>query len=119
MPKCKLWSSIHQRRLAIRQRRFPARVDDDGKTLNLWGFWFDPSRQGSLLGGACDGVPRPGLFSNIAARDGDLAVWLMNWFGGGAEHLREPMEKSRTAPVNNTARGGRKSLMVCLFWCES
>jgi len=52
------------------------------------------------------------VYSVICGEDGDLAVWLMNWL---ANILREPMEKSRTAPVIIGPEGAGKSLMVAYF----
>lgn len=110
VPKGVLWLRSARRR-SYASVDFVPGAEDDGRVLNLWGGWaIEPSEQAYRDGG-CDGFLDL-LFDVICGGDGDLAVWLMNWF---ANIVHEPMRKSMTAPVLIGPEGAGKSLMVGYF----
>lgn len=110
VPKGRLWLASPRRR-TYDDVDFRPGEEDDGKTLNLWGGWaIQPSRE-AYEAGKCDRFLDL-VFEVICGNDEDLAIWLMNWM---ANIVREPMNKSMTAPVIIGKEGAGKSLMVGYF----
>ena len=110
VPKGIMWLKSPRRR-SYEQVDFRPGEEDDGHTLNLWGGWtMQPDKEAYEAGG-CDGFLEL-VYSIICGEDGELAVWLMNWM---ANIVKEPMQKSMTAPVIIGKEGAGKSLMVAYF----
>lgn len=110
VPKAALWLKSPRRR-SYESVDFRPGAEDDGHTLNLWGGWAIEPDKAAYEAGACDQFLDL-VYSVICGEDGDLAIWLMNWL---ANVLREPMQKSMTAPVLIGKEGAGKSLMVAYF----
>lgn len=104
VPKCKLW-------LANPRRRSYNSVDflpgvEDADVLNLWTGWAIKPQEGK-----CDAWFD--LVHNvICGGDDTLFRWLLHWF---ANIVREPRDKSLTAPVIIGVEGAGKSLMLEYF----
>lgn len=110
VPKAQLWLKSPRRRSYDNVDFLPGQ-DSDGTILNLWGGWSIQPDKAAYETGGCDGFLDL-VYSVICGEDGDLAIWLMNWL---ANIVREPMLKSRTAPVIIGPEGAGKSLMVAYF----
>lgn len=110
VPKAALWLKSPRRR-SYESVDFRPGSEDDGHTLNLWGGWAIEPDKAAYEAGACDQFFDL-VYSVICGEDGDLAIWLMNWL---ANVIREPMQKSMTAPVLIGKEGAGKSLMVAYF----
>lgn len=84
---------------------------EDGKLLNLWAGWGVVPDAQPDYDDRCEGFLDL-IFEVICGGDSELARWLMNWF---ANIVREPMNKSLTAPVITGPEGAGKSVMVSYF----
>lgn len=105
--KSRLW-------LASPRRRQYRNVDfmpgaEDTQFLNLWTGWNVPPAE--TYKGGCDGWLD--LVRNVICGGDDvLYTWLLHWL---ANILREPTEKSLTAPVIIGVEGAGKSLALAFF----
>lgn len=82
-------------------------VVDHPTVLNLWTSWArlpDPDASCAAWLALLRDV--------ICGKDEELTLWMLNWF---ANILREPMNKSMTAPVIIGRQGAGKSLLVTYF----
>lgn len=108
--KGQLWLKSPRRR-SYDSVDFRPGEEDDGKTLNLWGGWMVQPDKVAYEAGGCDGFLDL-VYSVICGEDEELSIWLINWL---ANIVREPMDKSMTAPVIIGPEGAGKSLMVSYF----
>lgn len=108
--KAAMWLKSPRRR-QYEQVDFRPGVEDDGHTLNLWGGWAIQPDKVAYEAGGCDNFLDL-VYSVICGDDEDLTIWLMNWL---ANIIREPTNKSMTAPVIIGPEGAGKSLMVAYF----
>lgn len=102
--KSRLW-------LASPRRRQYRSVDftpggDDPASLNLWTGWAVQPRKGS-----CDAWLEL-LRTVICGGDDSLFAWMLHWF---ANIIREPADKSLTAPVIIGNEGAGKSALIGYF----
>lgn len=107
-PKSKgaIWLA-HPRRRSYRSIDFMPGRDDEAGVLNLWTGWgVEPSPEGS-----CEHWLRL-LREVICGGDEVLSNWLIHWF---ANIVREPEDKSLTAPVLIGPEGAGKTLLVHYF----
>jgi len=106
IPKTKIWLASARRRTYWDVDFLPGEEDTNG-VLNLWTGWpVQPSHQGS-----CSEWLRL-LHDNICGGDPELGRWLLHWF---CQIIREPREKSLTAPVLISRPGVGKSLLIGYF----
>lgn len=105
VPKAKLWLANPRRRTYRSLDFVPGAQETD--FLNLWTGWaVPPDAEGS-----CDAWIEL-LQDVICGGDGDLYDWMCHWF---ANILREPQDKSLTAPVIIGIEGAGKSLLLNYF----
>lgn len=107
VPKGRLWLASPRRREYASIDFMPGE-DDTGSVLNMWTGWpVEPQA------GDCSAWLE--LLRGVVCGDGDvLYSWMLHWF---ANMLREPMEKSMTAPVLIGVEGAGKSLLLRYFGC--
>lgn len=104
--KGRLWLASNRRR-SYSSIDFLPGDDESARTLNLWSGWgTQPSDAGS-----CEAFLEL-LRDVICNKDEELYRWMLHWF---AHIVREPMQKSLTAPVIIGVEGAGKSLMVAYF----
>ncbi len=105
IPKSKLWLA-NPRRRAYRGADFMPGVEESGAILNLWTGWAVPPAEGT-----CDAWLEL-LADVICGGDAGLTSWMLHWF---ANIVREPRDKSLTAPVIVGVEGAGKSLLLGYF----
>lgn len=110
VPKAQLWLKSPRRR-QYETVDFRPGEEDDGRILNLWGGWAIAPDPLPDYDDRCSAFLDL-VFDVICGGDEELATWLINWM---ANVVREPMEKSMTAPVIIGPEGAGKSLMVAYF----
>lgn len=105
VPKARLWLSNSRRRTYMGADFMPG-VEDTDRTLNLWTGWsVEP------VPGDCSAWLE--LLRTVVCGDNEpLYTWMLHWF---ANILREPMNKSLTAPVVIGIEGAGKSLLLGYF----
>lgn len=113
IPKSKLWLANSNRRAYHRVDFLPgltADTHDDNNVMNLWTGWgLDTTADAPADG--CDAWLDL-LHDVICGGDDRKAEWLLHWF---ANIVRDPMEKSLTAPVLIGVEGAGKSLLLGYF----
>lgn len=105
VPKGRLWLASNRRRSYSHIDFLPG-DDESSKVMNLWGGWGVQEKEGS-----CAAFLEL-LHDVICGGDEELNTWMLHWF---ANIVREPMQKSLTAPVIIGVEGAGKSLMVAYF----
>lgn len=107
VPKAKLWLS-NPRHRAYDGADFIPGVEDPVGILNLWTGWGVQPKAGK-----CEAWLTL-LKDVVCGGDSDLTEWMLNWF---ANILREPRNRSMTAPVLIGRQGAGKSLLLAYFGC--
>src|SRR5690606_24577819 len=107
IPKSRLWLANPKRR-QYRNIDFLPGVEGGTDTLNLWTGW------GVQPVAKKDGCKHwlHLLKETICGGDEELNNWMLHWL---ANIVREPMDKSMTAPVIIGPEGAGKSLMLGYF----
>lgn len=113
--KARIWLSSPQRRQYDDAEFFPGGEEtvvltvlgEQVKILNLWRGWAVPPNPA----GTCDAWLEL-LREVICGGDKKLNKWMLHWL---ANILRDPQDKSRTAPVIIGPEGAGKSLMIGYF----
>jgi len=106
VPRARVWLA-NPRRRSYRSVDFIPGVEDTSPILNLWTGWAmepDPS-------GSCQAWLDL-LYYTICGGDDTLYQWMLHWF---ANIVREPLEKSMTAPVLIGVQGAGKSMLMDYF----
>jgi hypothetical protein len=106
IPKARIWMKDARRRHYGRVDFMPGVEDDDSDVLNLWTGWTVRPKEG-----CCDAWLEL-LREVICGGDAELNRWMLHWF---ANILREPCEKSFTAPVIIGDQRVGKSLLFSYF----
>lgn len=104
--KADLWLA-NPRRRSYRSLDFLPGQEDTGQVLNLWTGWATDAKKG----GSCKAWLDL-LYYTICGQHDDTYSWMLHWF---ANIVREPMNKSLTAPVVIGMQGAGKSLLFGYF----
>lgn len=105
LSKARKWLSNSQRR-TYRSVDFLPGIEDSELVLNLWTGWAVPPRPGN-----CEAWLTL-LERVICGGDQALYRWMLHWF---ANVIREPRDRSMTAPVIIGRQGAGKSLLLSYF----
>lgn len=105
IPKARVWLANARRRTYRNVDFVPGAEESD--ILNLWTGWgVQPSAEGSCQAWL-------GLLHNVVCGGNEMLTnWMLHWL---ANIVREPTEKSLTAPVIIGVEGAGKSLMLSYF----
>lgn len=105
IPKPRLWLA-NPRRRTYRSVEFMPGLEESAAVLNLWTGWAVEPKDGD-----CSAWLEL-LRDVICSNDDELYRWMLHWF---ANIVREPMEKSRTAPVLIGPEGAGKTMLLDYF----
>lgn len=107
LPKTRVWLASPKRRMYETMDFMPGVTEPPAGVLNLWTGWaVEPKKAGS-----CDAWLEL-LHEVICGGDDEMNRWMLHWF---ANIIREPMEKSMTAPVIVGTQGAGKTTLVDYF----
>lgn len=115
IPKCVIWLADPRRR-SYKNVDFMPGVTDHGTVFNIWTGWGVepapmPTGKKPNIAHGCEAWLEL-LREVICGGDEELYWWMLNWF---ANIVREPMQKSLTAPVIIGVEGAGKSYLCSYF----